>query len=135
MFLDLQTMLNPIRYQRMGIKPMSCVEAVNAWAGPLNQLLKHHRMKVDGGTWLQYGRPIPIRYGPSQTGQEVLTFKTQGTDDYGILDVAAYLLDLSYNDIPIAVGDKDLLERAMSEIYSGHLPQPVDITIHEAGKR
>lgn len=68
--------------------------------------------------------------GTPQGGQNVLRITTfRDPSHLAIIDPACYLYDISYENMPIAVGDKRFIGEAMAAIYSSLTGNSVNVRL------
>lgn len=118
--------INSTRFNAMFSRNMACFQTTSALAGPTNSILgREFGFKVDRQPWLQFSEKVDSQGSP-QSGQNVLRIVENDIDStFSIIDPACYLYKISYNNMPIAVGNQDFIERAMSELYSNGTGQNV----------
>ena len=121
------TVINGSRFNSLKIRNRACFEVTFAFAGPTNSILnREFGFSVDRKPWLQFSEKINSQSAP-QSGQNVLRISGKDSGStFSIINPACYLYDIPYSDMPIAVGNHDFIERAMSELYSNATGQNVE---------
>ncbi|PIY72040.1 hypothetical protein COY87_03010 [Candidatus Roizmanbacteria bacterium CG_4_10_14_0_8_um_filter_33_9] len=110
--------ITDVRFAAMTKMNMACFQATNAFAASTNTLLSYDGFKVDNQPWLIFSEKINL-HGTPQLGHNVLRIAETKIDaPFALIDPACYLYDIPYKEMPIAVGNQNFLERAMSELYS-----------------
>lgn len=116
------------RYNNMSERGMACFLAAGAYAGPTNNILSNRfGFRVHDRAAIMFSEKIITPRIAPQSGQIVLKIVERNDDfPFAIIDPACYLYDIPYKGMPIAVGDHDFIERAMTEIYSNAIGKPIN---------
>jgi len=116
------------RFDTMSNKYLACFQVVSILTEPLNVLLDDFGFLVGKAAALSFNEKVDdVKTRISQSGQIVLGIKQKGViSPFSIMDPACYLFGIPYSKMPIAVGSKDFIERAMSEVYSNAFGKPIN---------
>jgi hypothetical protein len=118
-------------FNAMKMRQMACIQVINAFAAPTNNLLRDFGFIVDNNVVLSFSDKVHSRAtGTIQSGQNVLRItQKHDTNHFAIIDPACYLYGIAYENMPIAVGDQEFVQKSMTEIYSRLTGNPVSIKI------
>lgn len=119
------------RFNLMRMRQLACIQATYAFADPTNKLVSDFGFMVDRGVVLKFSQKVDSRLtGTPQGGQNVLRISQRSNNGhFAIIDPACYLYDIAYENMPIAVGDRGFIQKAMTEIYSNLIGNLVSIKL------
>lgn len=113
----------------------ACFEVVNTLVKPVERIVKPLDFKVDNKVLLSFREAVPSRMSSTfQVGQQVLRLRPESGGVLAIVDPACYLYDIGYSSMPIAVGDYDFVNDALTEIYSSLTGINVNVRMLESGR-
>jgi len=123
-----KVIITKARFDTMSAKYLVCFQVVSILTEPINVLLSDSGFKVGKGAALSFSEKInDTETRIPQSGQIVLNIQQKGADShFSIMDPACYLFGIPYRKMPIAVGNRGFIERAMSEIYSNAVGKPMN---------
>lgn len=118
------TVIDTTRFNAMKMRRMACGQVTAAFAGPTDDLLRKFGFAVDRNASLIFGDKI------DSNRQQVLKITQKNdTSHFAIIDPACFMFDIAYENMPIAVGDQEFVQRSMTEIYSRLTGNPVSIKL------
>lgn len=121
MFHYLDTIvLDSSRFDELRRRNRACYEATTAFAKPTDAFLKEFfNLRANDDAKILFSEKVAVPGYTPQLGQNVLRIFDEKDDTHSIIvDIACYLLGISFGNMPIVVGSHGFIEGAMSEIYS-----------------
>jgi len=67
--------------------------------------------------------------GVPNSGQWFFGVRHPGAEIYTVVDIACYLFDMGIEQMPIVTGRQLFIEQSLSEIYSNHQNQQMNVQI------
>lgn len=122
---EIREIFLPGKYRVIAEQRRSCVEAVNIWLGGFRIILRDYKL---GGVGLNFSPAIRDVWGHDEPGQDTLSVYKPGYQTRLVLDVAAYIFGFEHNEIPIAIGTQEVINQAMTEIYTEKVGSSVAVT-------